>query len=403
MPVLFSGTQANRDAFARMLSECTGTTVTIGRDGRISRTPGGNANARPLLDVLDNLIGAAESLIITVTRSPRDETVVCDSYGTRTIDLDDLDQFDVTPPAGSPHATTRCEVIIHILAEYKFALHRGQLTGAAGFDDAHNEGVAAQTRWRTAQGQAGPAHGNVLTGLTLTFHYCNGATTVVTFDETGRITDITHNPPPSESRCLIATAAYGSEVDEVLAPFRAFRDEVARETRRGREFFDRYEDVYYRFSPRIADAMRADNEVKEVVRDVFVVPWTSYLRLAFARPADWSLTEDNEELRAFLELARRDLDAWIDRLVELPDGFEGLSATEAVAELNIALGLVARDRGRAYLDRLVGAGALPLAGPEGELAAAAAALRASGRSEEEIETILGKEGEAWTSSSAARS
>jgi hypothetical protein len=400
MPVTFSGSAADLGTLAQMLSECTGTTVQIdAATGRMSRTAGGRASAQSLLDVLDNLIGAAENLRVSVGRSQFG--VGFDSYAKRTIDLDDLERLSPTRPDAAPSATTRCEVLIHIFAEYKFALHKGNLTGDAGFEEAHAAGVAAQTTWRMANGQAGPAHGNVLDGATLTFYYCDGSMTVVEFDETAGISRIRNIPPPPtppppppgplpapQQRCLIATAAYGAaEVDEVLAPFRAFRDEVARDTRWGRRFFDRYEDVYYRFSPAIAEQMERDPEVRELIREVFVIPWMSYLGLAFARPSDWRLDADNRELAAFLEQLRAGLEQWAD-LVELPEAFDGLTDDEIVAELDILLGLVLKERGPAYLERLRTLGALPLRAEAEERRRLAQELQARGRSSAEIELIL---------------
>jgi hypothetical protein len=399
MPVTFAGSAADLGTLAAMLSECTGATVRIdAATGRLSRDVGGRASAQPLLDVLDNLIGAAENLRISVGRNQ--PGVGFDSYATRTIDLDDLERLSPTTPGAAPTATTRCEALIHILAEYKFALHKGNLIGDAGFDDAHAEGLAAQTRWRTANGQAGPAHGNTLVGRTLTFYYCDGSTTEIDFDETAGIDRVRNNPPPPtpppappgplpapQRRCLIATAAYGTEVDEVLAPFRSFRDEIARDTRWGRRFFDRYEDVYYRFSPAIAEQMERDPEIRELVRDVFVVPWMSYLELAFARPTDWRLDADNRELAAFLGQLRAGFEQWAD-LVELPEAFDGLTNDEVVAELDILLGVVLKERGRAYLERLRRLGVLPLRAEAPERQRLARDLRARGRAEAEIELIL---------------
>jgi hypothetical protein len=205
-----------------------------------------------------------------------------------------------------------------------------------------------------------------------------------------------------KSRCLVATAAYGSSVDTELAPLRAFRDRVARETRWGREFFERYESVYYRFSPEIAERMRADEETRELVKDVFVVPWVNYFTLALRRPSDWTFRADNTELAAFVEELRAGFERW-GEFVELPRDVGSLDPEEAVAELNLVLDYVLRGRGGPYLDELVEQGELPLRyADEDERSALLDALERAGRTPDEIERILGRRAESRPSSSRLR-
>lgn len=191
-----------------------------------------------------------------------------------------------------------------------------------------------------------------------------------------------------KSNCLIATAAYGTDVDAELAPLRAFRDDLAGGTRWGRDFFERYERVYYSFSPEISARMREDAEMRELVKNVFVIPWVNYFTLAMRRPADWSLHPDNEELASFLAELQNGFDQWSE-FVELPEELGSLPPEQAVAELNLVLDYVLKGRGLAFLDELVGRGELPLRCADGERTRLREALLGADRTNAEIERILG--------------
>ena len=66
--------------------------------------------------------------------------------------------------------------------------------------------------------------------------------------------------------CLIATAAYGSEMSEQVQFLREMRDNTVLETKSGSAFMDAFNSVYYTFSPAIADLERQSPIFKNVVQ-----------------------------------------------------------------------------------------------------------------------------------------
>jgi photosystem II stability/assembly factor-like uncharacterized protein len=62
--------------------------------------------------------------------------------------------------------------------------------------------------------------------------------------------------------CFIATAAYGSDMEDDVMLLRQFRDERLLTSSAGRTFVD----AYYRYSPPVADAIAGSEGVKAVVR-----------------------------------------------------------------------------------------------------------------------------------------
>ena len=74
---------------------------------------------------------------------------------------------------------------------------------------------------------------------------------------------------PSEENgggCLIATAAYGSEMAPQVQLLREIRDNQLMNTEAGSAFMNTFNDIYYSFSPTIADMQRESPMFKEVVK-----------------------------------------------------------------------------------------------------------------------------------------
>ena len=69
--------------------------------------------------------------------------------------------------------------------------------------------------------------------------------------------------------CLIATAAYGSEMAPQVQLLREIRDNQLMNTESGKSFMNTFNDIYYSFSPTIADMERESPMFKEVVKDWF--------------------------------------------------------------------------------------------------------------------------------------
>ena len=66
--------------------------------------------------------------------------------------------------------------------------------------------------------------------------------------------------------CLIATAAYGSEMSPQVQMLREIRDNQLMNTESGSAFMSAFNNVYYSFSPIIADMERENPMFKEVVK-----------------------------------------------------------------------------------------------------------------------------------------
>ena len=78
--------------------------------------------------------------------------------------------------------------------------------------------------------------------------------------------------------CLIATAAYGSEMAPQVQQLRELRDNQLLQTESGTQFMTMFNDVYYTFSPTIADMEREHPLFKEAVK-LTITPMISTLSL----------------------------------------------------------------------------------------------------------------------------
>jgi len=78
--------------------------------------------------------------------------------------------------------------------------------------------------------------------------------------------------------CLIATATYGSELAPQVQQLRELRDNQLLNTESGTAFMGMFNDVYYSFSPIIADYERENSYFKEAVKLV-ITPMISTLSL----------------------------------------------------------------------------------------------------------------------------
>ena len=93
-------------------------------------------------------------------------------------------------------------------------------------------------------------------------------TTVFTINVGGEQT--TQSPTQTESTegggCLIATAAYGSEMAPQVQFLREIRDNTVLQTQSGTSFMTAFNTFYYTFSPTVADYERENPVFKEVVK-----------------------------------------------------------------------------------------------------------------------------------------
>jgi len=87
-------------------------------------------------------------------------------------------------------------------------------------------------------------------------------------------------PDPDEKGggCLIATATYGSELTLQVQQLRELRDNSLLKTESGTNFMKSFNDVYYSFSPVIADYERENPVFKEMVK-LAITPMISSLSI----------------------------------------------------------------------------------------------------------------------------
>ena len=78
--------------------------------------------------------------------------------------------------------------------------------------------------------------------------------------------------------CLIATATYGSELAPQVQQLRELRDNKLLQTESGITFMGMFNDIYYSFSPIIADYERENQLFKEAVK-ITITPMISTLSL----------------------------------------------------------------------------------------------------------------------------
>ena len=78
--------------------------------------------------------------------------------------------------------------------------------------------------------------------------------------------------------CLIATATYGSEMSQQVQQLRELRDNQLLNTESGTAFMGMFNDVYYSFSPVIADYERENPYFKEAVK-IAITPMITSLSL----------------------------------------------------------------------------------------------------------------------------
>jgi peptide/nickel transport system substrate-binding protein len=71
---------------------------------------------------------------------------------------------------------------------------------------------------------------------------------------------------PSQKLCLIATAAYGSELSPEVSMLRNFRDQEILHTKAGASFMQAFNAFYYSFSPQIASIISSSNDIRIVTK-----------------------------------------------------------------------------------------------------------------------------------------
>ena len=106
-------------------------------------------------------------------------------------------------------------------------------------------------------------------------------TDVSTFTKTGSAVpakETTSVKTGNGGGCLIATATYGSEMSQQVQQLRELRDNQLLQTESGTAFIGMFNDIYYSFSPTIADMEREHPMFKEAVK-LTITPMISTLSL----------------------------------------------------------------------------------------------------------------------------
>ncbi|MGI0011709.1 MAG: CFI-box-CTERM domain-containing protein, partial [Nitrosopumilaceae archaeon] len=78
--------------------------------------------------------------------------------------------------------------------------------------------------------------------------------------------------------CLIATAAFGSELAPQIQQLRETRDNILLQTQSGAAFMSGFNSIYYLFSPTVADWERENLVFKEAVK-ITITPLISTLSI----------------------------------------------------------------------------------------------------------------------------
>jgi hypothetical protein len=93
---------------------------------------------------------------------------------------------------------------------------------------------------------------------------------------------ITQTEEPKGGGCLIATAAFGSEMAPQVQFLRELRDNTVLQTESGTSFMAGFNQFYYSFSPAIADYERENPAFKEAVKITLTPLLTSLTLLQYA-------------------------------------------------------------------------------------------------------------------------
>ena len=109
-----------------------------------------------------------------------------------------------------------------------------------------------------------------------------GAATFDVVEKGGDVTSAEQAVEEKKGGCLIATAAFGSEMAPQVQFLREIRDNTVLQTESGSTFMAGFNQFYYSFSPAIADYERENPAFKEVVKLTLTPLLTSLTLLQYA-------------------------------------------------------------------------------------------------------------------------
>jgi len=108
------------------------------------------------------------------------------------------------------------------------------------------------------------------------------AIATATFEVIEESDQITQTEQPKGGGCLIATAAFGSEMAPQVQFLREIRDNTVLQTESGSAFMTGFNQFYYSFSPAVADYERENPVFKEAVKITLTPLLTSLALLQYA-------------------------------------------------------------------------------------------------------------------------
>ena len=89
---------------------------------------------------------------------------------------------------------------------------------------------------------------------------------VLSNDEETQTQVVSNETNEEDGGCLIATATYGSEMSQQVQQLRELRDNQLLQTESGKQFMGMFNQIYYSFSPTIANYERENPYFKETVK-----------------------------------------------------------------------------------------------------------------------------------------
>jgi len=160
----------------------------------------------------------------------------------------------------------------------------GTMTGAQNFPvavevkDASGKTILIRTVQADSQGRfdlSFKVPSDVATGSLQVIATANVAGQTITQTKS---VSISEKPASTGGGCLIATAAFGSELAPQVQALREVRDNIVLNTASGSAFMTAFNQFYYSFSPTVADWERENPAFKEAVR-ITITPMLASLSL----------------------------------------------------------------------------------------------------------------------------
>ena len=124
--------------------------------------------------------------------------------------------------------------------------------------------VAGQYTVYVSASKSGYTNGQIQTQFSVAATSTTTSTSHTTTSSSSSSTTTVPQPP----MCLIATAAYGSELTPEVTLLRNFRDRDVLKTSAGANFMQAFNAFYYSFSPQVASFISSDNNLRTVVKAI---------------------------------------------------------------------------------------------------------------------------------------